>query len=275
MTMAGEFLQKLEEVCRKNNSLVCVGLDVDIDRFPPCVLKEDEPVFAFNRAIIDATRDVVCAYKLNIAFYEAMGLEGLQQFKKTMEYIPAEMVKIVDAKRGDIGNTARMYARCCFEYYGADAVTASPYLGGDSLQPFLDYEDRCTFVLCLTSNPGSKDFQYVTDGGKPLFHIVAEKVNQWNDAGNCGLVVGATHPEELRKIRELAPDVPFLIPGIGAQGGDVKRTIRWGTDGTGGRAIINSSRGIIYASSGEDYSEAARKKAEELRATINQWRSIL
>lgn len=249
-----------------------MGLDVDVGRFPPAVLQGDEPVFAFNTAIIDATRDVVCAYKLNIAFYEALGLEGLQQLKKTLDAIPDDIVKILDAKRGDIGNTARMYARSCFEYYGADAVTASPYLGGDSLQPFLDYEDRCTFILCLTSNPGSKDFQYVSDGEKPLFHIVAEKVNHWNEKGNCGLVVGATHPEELKEIRGLAPEVPLLIPGIGAQGGDVQRTIQYGTDSAGGRAIINSSRGIIYASADEDFAEAAGKKADELRATINQWR---
>jgi len=196
----------------------------------------------------------------------------LQQLKKTIEYIPSDIVTILDAKRGDIGNTARMYARACFEYYGADAVTASPYLGGDALQPFLEYEDRCTFILCLTSNPGSRDFQYVSDGEKTLYKIVAEKVNGWNVKQNCGLVVGATHPEELRDIRELAPDVPFLIPGIGAQGGDVEKTIQWGTDGRGGRALINSSRGIIYASADKNFAEAAGKKAEELRSAINQWR---
>ena len=270
--MPSVFLDKLERISHKNNSLVCVGLDVDMSRIPPFLLEENEPVLAFNRAIIDATHDLVCAYKLNIAFYEALGLSGLQQFKKTLEYIPPDVVKIVDAKRGDIGNTARMYAKSCFEYYGGDAVTASPYLGRDSLQPFFDYEDKCTFVLCLTSNPGSKDFQYVSNGENPLYQLVAEHVNRWNEKGNCGLVVGATHPEELKEVRTIAPELPFLIPGIGAQGGDVERTIQFGTDVKGERAIINSSRGIIYASSGSDFKDAAREQAKELRDIINRWR---
>ena len=266
------FVEKLEQISRKNNSLVCVGLDVDTNRIPTFLHDEDEPLLAFNRALIDATQDCVCAYKLNIAFYEALGVDGLQQFRKTLEYIPKDVVKIVDAKRGDIGNTARMYARSCFEYYGGDAVTASPYLGRDSLQPFLDYEGKCTFVLCLTSNPGSQDFQYLSDGEKTLYQLVAENVSDWNEKGNCGLVVGATHPEELKKVREIAPELPFLIPGIGAQGGDVERTVRWGTNAKGERAIINSSRGIIYASHGNDFAEAAREKTRELREIINQWR---
>lgn len=270
--MATAFLDKLEQISRKNKSLVCVGLDVDMQRIPPSLLEEDEPILTFNKAIIGSTQDLVCAYKLNIAFYEALGTAGLQQFKKTLASIPPDIVKIVDAKRGDIGNTARMYAQSCFEYYGGDAVTASPYLGRDSLQPFFDYEDKCTFVLCLTSNPGSKDFQYQSDGEKRLYQLVAENVNRWNEKGNCGLVVGATHPEELRGIRELAPDLPFLIPGIGAQGGDVEQTVQFGTDAKGERAIINSSRGIIYASSGDDFADSARAKAKELRETINQWR---
>jgi orotidine-5'-phosphate decarboxylase len=244
-----------------------------MNRIPIFLREENEPLLAFNRAIIDATQDLVCAYKLNIAFYEALGMEGLQQFRKTLEHVPKDVVKIVDAKRGDIGNTARMYAKSCFEYFGGDAVTASPYLGRDSLQPFLDYEDKCTFVLCLTSNPGSKDFQYLSDGERTLYQLVAENVSRWNEKGTCGLVVGATHPEELKEVREIAPELPFLIPGIGAQGGDVERTVRFGTNSRGERAIINSSRGIIYASSEKDFAEAARGKTEELRETINTWRS--
>ncbi|MFQ6093395.1 MAG: orotidine-5'-phosphate decarboxylase [bacterium] len=270
--MALPFLEKLEAVSRKNNSLVCVGLDVDLDRIPRFLLTDHDPVLTFNKAIIDATCDLVCAYKLNIAFYEAMGVEGLQAFKKILQLIPAGIVKIIDAKRGDIGHTARMYAQTYFEYYGGDAVTASPYLGRDSLQPFLDYEDKCTFVLCLTSNPGSRDFQYMSDGEKPLYQLVADAVNRWNEKGNCGLVVGATHPEELRPVREIGPELPILIPGIGAQGGDVGRTVQFGTDGRGERAIINSSRSIIYASSGEDFAAAAREAAKQLRETINGWR---
>ena len=270
--MPTAFLNKLEQIGRGNDSLVCVGLDVDMSRIPEFLLEEEEPILVFNKAIIDATQDLVCAYKLNIAFYEALGVLGLQQFKKTLEYIPSDIVKIVDAKRGDIGNTARMYAKSCFEYYGGDAVTASPYLGRDSLQPFFDYEDRCTFVLCLTSNPGSKDFQYLSNGERSLYQLVAENVNRWNEKNNCGLVVGATHPDELKEVRNIAPELPFLIPGIGAQGGDVERTIQFGTDAKGERAIINSSRGIIYASSGRDFKEAAREKAKELRDIINRWR---
>jgi orotidine-5'-phosphate decarboxylase len=270
--MAYEFLHKLDEISRKNNSLVCVGLDVDMDRIPEFLQGESEPVLSFNTSIIEATRDLVCAYKLNIAFYEALGIEGLRQFKETMDSIPQDIVKIIDAKRGDIGNTARRYAQTCFEYYGGDAVTASPYLGQDSLQPFFEYRDRCTFILCLTSNPGSRDFQYVTDGERPLYQRVAEKVNRWNENGTCGLVVGATHPEELKEVREIAPELPFLIPGIGAQGGDVERTVRCGTNASGERAIINSSRAIIYASSGNDFADAARDKTKELREAINTWR---
>ncbi|UCE17736.1 MAG: orotidine-5'-phosphate decarboxylase [Gemmatimonadota bacterium] len=271
--MASLFIKKLERICRKNESLVCVGLDVDMNRIPTFLHDVGEPVLTFNRAIIDATHDLVCAYKLNIAFYEVLGAEGLQQFRKTVDHIPDDVIKIVDAKRGDIGNTARMYAKSCFEYYGGDAVTASPYLGRDSLQPFLDYEEKCTFVLCLTSNPGSKDFQYLSLGGKTLYQLVAENVNRWNEKRNCGLVVGATHPEELKKVREIAPELPFLIPGIGAQGGDVGQTVRFGTDKKGERAIINSSRGIIYASAGKDFADAARAKTKELREAINTWRS--
>jgi orotidine-5'-phosphate decarboxylase len=201
-----------------------------------------------------------------------MGIDGLATYKKTLAYIPSHIVKIVDAKRGDIGNTARLYAQCCFEYFGGDAVTVSPYLGRDSVQPFLEFEDKCSFVLCLTSNPGSKDFQYVSDGQKPLYQRVAEHVKRWNEKGNCGLVVGATHPEELKEIRKIAPELPFLIPGVGAQGGDIEATVRYGTDARGEKAIINSSRGIIYASSRDDFAAAAREKTMELRDAINRWR---
>ncbi len=270
--MAREFLHKLDGITEKNNSLVCVGLDVEMDRIPPFLRKEAKPVLKFSTALIDATADLVCAYKVNIAFFEAMGIEGLETFRQILGSIPSDVVKIVDAKRGDIGNTARMYAQSCFGYYGGDAVTASPYLGRDSLQPFLDYEDRCTFVLCLTSNPGSKDFQYLTDGEKPLYQRVAESVAGWNEKGNCGLVVGATHPEELMAVRRIAPELPLLIPGIGAQGGDVEQTVRFGTSADGKKAIINSSRGIIYASAGDDFAQAAREKTIELRDTINRWR---
>lgn len=270
--MAREFLQKLDGITEQNNSLVCVGLDVEMERLPQFLRKEASPVLHFSTALIEATADLVCAYKINIAFFEAMGIEGLKTFREILKSIPSDVIKIIDAKRGDIGNTARMYAQSCFGYYQGDAVTASPYLGRDSLQPFLDYEDRCTFVLCLTSNPGSRDFQYLTDGDKPLYQKVAESVTSWNEKGNCGLVVGATHPEELAAVRRIAPQLPLLIPGIGAQGGDVEKTIRFGTSADGKRAIINSSRGIIYASSGEDFAQTAREKTIALRDIINRWR---
>jgi len=263
------FLEKLSQAMRKNKSLLCVGLDTD-----PALLPDKTGVYEFNKAIIDATADLVCAYKPNIAFYEATGTPGLEALKKTRDYIPAEIPVIIDAKRGDIGNTAKAYARGLFEYYNFDAVTASPYLGFDSLEPFINYRDRGVFILCRTSNPGAADFQslQVEIGGIPkkLFEIVAEKVNMWNSRGNLGLVVGATYPQELKLIREKYPEIPLLIPGVGAQGGELEDVIRSGLDAKRERTIINSSRQILYASRGKDFAGAARKAAEELRDKINR-----
>ena len=212
---------------------------------------------------------MVCAYKPNMAFYEAQGSRGWESLKKTCRYIPEEIPIIVDAKRGDIGNTARMYAKAIFEELKGDAVTVNPYMGQDAVSPFLEHEDKCAFVLCLTSNEGAKDFQLSVSEGKPLYEAVAEKVLSWNEKGNCGLVVGATHPEQLKRIREIAPSLPFLIPGIGAQAGDIESTVRFGTDENGELAIINSSRGILYASQQEDFDQAARNEALRLRDAIN------
>lgn len=267
-----KFVEKLLSVSRKNNSLVCVGLDTDPAKFPQSLLGEKDPVLAFNRHIIDSTSDLVCAYKPNMAFYEAQGSKGWEALKKTTEYVPDEIPVIIDAKRGDIGNTARMYAKAVFEELGGDAVTVNAYMGKDAVAPFLEYEDRCAFVLCLTSNPGAKDFQFLTLAEKPLYEIVAEKVLDWNEKGNCGLVVGATHPEQLRRVREIVPSLPLLIPGVGAQAGDLESTVKFGTDKNGELAIINSSRAILYASSGEDFAEAARKAAGSLRDLINSYR---
>ncbi len=262
------FIEKLAQAGRKNQSLLCVGLDPD-----PALMPEGTGVFEFNRAIIDATADLVCAYKPNIAFYEALGSEGLDALKRTRDYIPEGIPVIVDAKRGDIGNTAKAYARSLFDYYNFDATTASPYLGFDSLEPFIQYRDRGVFVLCRTSNAGAVDFQSLsceTDGShKMLFEIVAEKVGRWNTHGNLGLVVGATYPEELKLIRQRYPDMPLLIPGVGAQGGELAQVVKYGVDKGRKKTVINSSRQILYASKGKDFADAARRATEELRGRIN------
>jgi len=266
------FVEKLLSASRKNHSLVCVGLDTDVGKIPQYLIKEEDPIFAFNQKIIDSTSDLVCAYKPNIAFYEAHGPKGWDALKKTCEYIPKEIPIILDAKRGDIGNTARMYAKAYFEGLKVDAVTVSPYMGKDALLPFLEYEDKCALVLCLTSNEGAKDFQLSITDGKPLYEIVAEKVLSWNEKKNCGLVVGATYPDQLKRIREIAPLLPFLIPGIGAQAGEIESTVRFGTDKSGELAIINVSRAILYASSGEDFAQVAKNETLRLRETINLYR---
>ena len=266
------FVEKLLHISEKNNSLLCVGLDTDIEKIPESLQKEDDPMFSFNKKVVDATSDLVCAYKPNMAFYEARGARGWQALKKTCQYIPQEIPIIIDAKRGDIGNTARMYAKAIFNDLKGDASTVNPYLGEDSLSPFLAYEDKCAFILCLTSNKGAADFQLQKINDKPLYELVAEKILKWNKKGNCGLVVGATYPEQLKRIREIVGKLPILIPGIGAQQGDVEKTVRSGTDDEGNLAIINSSRGIIYASSGEDFADAAREKAKSLRDRINLFR---
>jgi len=263
------FLEKLAQASKNNRSLLCVGLDPD-----PALMPEGfTGVFQFNRAIIDATADLVCAYKPNIAFYESMGSEGLDILKRTRDYIPVDIPAIVDAKRGDIGNTAKAYAWGLFDYFNFDATTASPYLGLDSLQPFIEYRDRGVIVLCRTSNAGAEDFQslsFETDGSKKmLFEIVAEKVDEWNTHGNLGLVVGATYPQELKLIRQRYPDMPLLIPGVGAQGGELAQVVEYGVDAGRQRTIINSSRQILYASKGKDFAQAARQAAEELRDRIN------
>ena len=264
------FVEKLAKSSQKNHSLLCVGLDPD-----PALMPDGIGIFEFNKAIIDATADLVCAYKPNIAFYESAGNTGLEALKRTREYIPENIPVIVDAKRGDIGNTARAYARSLFDLYNFDATTVSPYLGFDSLEPFIQYRDRGILVLCRTSNAGAVDFQSLsckTDGGhKMLFEIVAEKVNEWNKHGNLGLVVGATYPEELKLIRERYPEMPLLIPGVGAQGGELEQVVRYGVDAGRRKTIINSSRQILYVSKGKDFATAARKAARELRDRINNY----
>ncbi|MCK4352444.1 orotidine-5'-phosphate decarboxylase [candidate division WOR-3 bacterium] len=267
-----KFIKKLEKITAKNNSLLCVGLDTDINLIPKFLLKEANPMFAFNRELIDATKSLVCAYKLNSAFYEAQGKSGFETLKQTKDYIPSDIPVIIDAKRGDIGNSSKMYARTFFENFGFDGTTVNPYMGFDSVEPFLKYEDKCTFILCLTSNPGSSDFQTIKlcrpFRNQRLYEEVVRKVLVWNKKGNCGLVVGATKPEELKKIRKIAQDLPILIPGIGAQGGKIESVVKYG----GNNIIINSSRSIIYASSDQDFTKKAEETATKLRDEINRYR---
>ena len=264
------FAMKLKQAWTHSRSLVCVGLDPDRRQMPV------SDVAAFGRAIVDATADLVCAYKPNLAFYEAMGLDGLHGLKATLEHIKQvapQVILLGDAKRGDIGSTAQAYATAMFDYWGFDALTASPYLGADSMEPFIERPEKGVFLLCRTSNPGSADFQGLMVqhgvGLRPLYHLVAESASRWNRNSNIGLVVGATQPAELEEIRGLYPEMPLLIPGVGAQGGDLESAVRGGTDHRGRGAIINSSRGVIYASKGPDFAQAARQAAIELRDAIN------
>ncbi|HTX04900.1 MAG TPA: orotidine-5'-phosphate decarboxylase [Steroidobacteraceae bacterium] len=274
------FLTQLAASWTRSDSLVCVGLDPEIERFPSLVAGHPSPIFQFNRAIIDATAELVCAYKPQFAHYAAY--EAEDQLERTIEYIhrtyPGVPV-ILDSKRGDIGNTAERYAIEAFERYGADAVTVNPYLGGDALEPFLRWEDRGVVVLCRTSNPGGRDLQDlevapgVGQGGRRLYHLVAElTARRWNTRGNCLLVVGATYPKELAEIRQLVGDMPLLVPGVGAQGGDVAEVVRNGQTSAGTGLIVSSSRGVLYASTGDDFASAARGAVLALREEINAHR---
>ena len=269
------FINNLAAIWKRNNSLVCVGLDPEIERFPAHIAAQPSPIFQFNRAIIDATADLVCAYKPQFAHYAAY--EAEDQLERTVDYIHRNypgIPVILDSKRGDVGNTAERYAIEAFERYGADAVTVNPYLGKDSLEPFLKYEDKGVIVLCRTSNPGAGDVQDLQVGGRKLYQVVAELVaRQWNSCGNCMLVVGATYPRELAEVREIVGTMPLLVPGVGAQGGDVAQAIRNGQTADGTGLIVSSSRGILYAGSGDDFSAAARAATQALREQINSSRS--
>ena len=266
------FTDRLRAAWQANNSLVCVGLDPEPRRFPDQFRDAPGGIFQFNKAIVDATRDLVCAYKPQFAHYAAHSAES--QLLRTIEYIKStcpNAIVILDSKRGDIGSTAEQYAQEAFERYGADAVTVNPYLGRDSVEPFLKHADKGVIILCRTSNPGAKDFQDLVVGAdKKLFQHVAETVaNEWNNEGNCMLVVGATYPEELADIRRRVGDLPFLVPGVGAQGGDVAKVMAAGKTAAGAGLVISSSRAILYASSGANFADAARKAATELRDSIN------
>lgn len=253
---------------------LCVGLDTDYCKLPLSVKKASvaESLFNFNKEIIEATAGYCCAFKPNSAFYEGYGLEGLQALIETNRFIREnypEIPIILDAKRADIGNTNLGYVKAAFEVYSAHAITVHPYLGQEALQPFLEREEYGVIVLCHTSNPGAAEFQELQSSGRELYQIVASRVSRdWNFNHNCGLVVGATYPRQLAEVRRLAPDLPILIPGIGAQGGDLAQTVKNGLNSNGKGIIINSSRGIIYASNGTDFGQAARDEAAKLDLAI-------
>ena len=251
------------------NSLLCVGLDSDTQELPARFLADESPQWSFNRHIIDATAQYAATFKINMAFYESEGADGWRQLERTLAYLRErhpDILQICDAKRGDIGNTSAAYARAIFDALGFDAVTLNPYLGRDALQPFLDYEARACIILCRTSNPGSAALQNLRFGDRPLWQIVAEMVaSEWNENGNCMLVASGRDPAEMAQIRAIVGDLTLLVPGIGAQGGDVKATVGAGLNREKGGLIINSSRGIIFA---DDPANAARA----LRDTINDFR---
>ena len=258
------FTQRLRQVQIKQNSLLCIGLDIDADKIPVHLQSAKNSVLEFNKEIIEATYDLVCAYKPNLAFYEAMGESGITALRETLKLIPKSVLTIGDGKRGDIGNTAERYVKSLYNDFGFDSVTVNPYMGFDSIEPFLSDSEKGVFILALTSNSGSKDFQRLKVGTKPLYEKVVHTAKKWDKDHNIGLVVGATHPKELQRIRKIVPDMPILIPGIGKQGGDLKSAIRYGCDRHGQLAIINASRSIIYASSGKDFANAARAEAKKM-----------
>ena len=261
--------QELIQQIREKQSFLCVGLDTDLKKIPQQLLKEDDPIFTFNKAIIDATAPYCVSYKPNLAFYEAFGVKGLISFEKTIKYLkenyPHHFI-IADAKRGDIGNTSKMYAKTFFEEYDVDALTVAPYMGEDSVTPFLGYEDKWVILLALTSNKGSQDFQLTEDkNGERLFEKVLKQSQQWGTEENMMYVVGATQGRMFEDIRRVAPRHFLLVPGVGAQGGSLEEVCKYGMISGEIGLLVNSSRGIIYASQGEDFAEVAGQKAQELQ----------
>ncbi len=268
------FMQTLREVWQRHDSLLCVGLDPDPARFPDSLRGQPDGIFRFCTAIVDATAGLVCAFKPQFAHFAAARAEdSLERLIAYIHQYHPGIPVILDAKRGDIGSTARFYAAEAFDRYGADAVTLNPYLGRDSVQPFLDRSDKGVILLCRTSNPGAGDLQDLDVGGQPLYQHLAQRVAaQWNEHGNCMLVVGATYPEELARVRQLVAEMPLLVPGIGAQGGDIEAVLHAGLNAAGNGLIISTSRAVLYADSGADFAEAAQLAAKRLRGEINRYR---
>jgi orotidine-5'-phosphate decarboxylase len=270
------FLDKLEAAASTNRSWVCVGLDPDPALAPTAfaAAASADWIAPFLRGVVEATADLVCCYKPNVAFYEALGATGMEALRETLRIIPPHIPVLGDAKRGDVGNTARAYAQALFDELGFDAATVSPYLGADALEPFFAYPDRGVFVLAKTSNPGSGAIQNLLVDGpggtrEPLYLAVTRQALAWDQHGTLGLVVGATYPEELARVRAVAPRTPILVPGVGAQAGDLAAAVQAGADADGGRAIVNASRSVLYASRGADWQAAARQAASDLRDGIN------
>lgn len=265
------FRDKLEAAWERSGSLLCIGLDPDPALMPDGYSADD--VAAFNIAIIEATSHLVCAYKPNVAFYEALGPErGYAALRKTLAAIPPHIITLADAKRGDVEHTARAYVQALFDDLGFDAATVNPYLGLDSVEPWIERPDKAAIIVCRTSNPGAPDFQDLqvqTDGGmRPLYEVVAQRAKSWDRHGNIGLVVGATYPDEMKHLRALCPDTTFLVPGIGAQQGSLEEAVRAGIDARGRGLLVSASRGVTYASKGEDFAIAARAAATKLRDEI-------
>lgn len=266
------FIDRLLETSRTKNSLLCVGLDPDVQRLPAVLKNSSDALYRFCKEIIEHTREVAAAFKLNFAFFEAEGFKGWQALQQLLDEMPDSVITIADAKRADIGNTSLKYAEAILQQLNFDAVTVNPYMGEDSVAPFLQWPEKGAFVLGLTSNPGSRDFQQLGVNERRLFETVSARAANWNLRGNVGLVVGATHPDDLAAVRLAAPELPFLIPGVGAQGGSLEASIQYGTNVDAELALINASRSIIFKSANADFAEAARKEAETLNAAINDYR---
>ena len=256
---------KLNNSLKEAGSMLCVGLDTDILKLPEGISKNIDGIIEFNRIIIEHTSDITAAYKINYAFYEQYGHDGFIAIDKTMSFIPGNKFVIADAKRGDIGNTSKSYAKACFETFSSDAITVSPYMGSDSVKPFLEYTDKMVFLLALTSNPGSNDFQRLISDNKPVYQHVITTSSKWSDYKKLGFVVGATHPDELKQIRNIVPKNPLLIPGVGTQGGDIDGVINANQNAP---ALVNVSRDVIYASAEIGFEKKVREKAEFYKSKL-------
>jgi orotidine-5'-phosphate decarboxylase len=270
------FVEKIQAAAAQNRSWLCIGLDADLEKIPSHLVDQfgDGAILDFNKAIIEQTKDLVCAYKPNSAFYEALGPSGLEMLLATRQEIPANIPMILDVKRGDIGNTAKKYAHASFEIYGADAVTLSPYMGWDSVEPFYEYDEKGLFLLCRTSNPGAQDIQDLMVEDGPLYQEIAIQIERWgadSPTRRIGAVVGATYPDELGIVRKImGEDALILIPGVGSQAGDLEAAFSRGANSNGEGAIINAARSVIYASGGPDFAEAARMEAIQLRESLER-----
>lgn len=269
------FTQHIISIQKKSRSLLCVGLDTDAKKIPAYLQSKKNGILEFNKQIVEATKDLVCAYKINFAFYEALGKDGWTLIEKTRAMIPSSILTIADAKRGDISNSSGYYANAILHELDFNSITVAPYMGKDSVQPFLQDEKKGVFLLALTSNEGAYDFQYKKIGKRRLFEEVVIRSQQWTKNDNLGFVVGATKSKDIQSVRKLAPTAPFLVPGVGAQGGSVEDVVKYGCTKDGFGVLINASRSVLYASSGKDFAEAARRETTSLRDEINNARKLL